>query len=268
MRSEHRVRRMGRHLGAAAVLVALALATGCDDGSFTADKGGAGAGVGGGGAAPAPLEAGPRTYPETGTTAGAAAGTEAADGGSANPGTAASLPHELVGSWSGDDAQGVGSWTLEFSSDGHFAQYNIRRGVTRVGQAATAGSRLYLQPQDGDSQTVTWEVDGGRLSLDGDVYLRTGSGASDGTAQVGTSQDATALVGSWIGETNTWQTLTFNEDGTWSFEDPSSGTSSGRYTVSGDQLNTGRSSYTWSVDGAQLQLGLPNGQTATYSRIG
>jgi hypothetical protein len=238
-----------RHLGrTAAVLVALALAAGCDDGSFTADKSPTGAG----GSVPAQVEAGPRTYPQQSGNSGA---------GQYNPGgtTAASLPDELVGSWSGDDPQGVGSWTFEFASDGRYAEYNLARDITFTGQALVSGSRLYLQPNNADSQTVTWQVDGGRLSLDGNVYLRTGSASR---------QDETALVGSWIGETNTWQTLTFNSDGTWEFDDGPNGTSSGRYSVSGDQLSTGRSTYTWSVSGAELQLGLPNGQTASYARIG
>jgi hypothetical protein len=258
MRSEQgereRARRTGRHLGrAATVLVALALAAGCDDGSFTADK----PGVGAGDAAPAPVDAGTPAYPQESAGTGQAADTDA---GRNSPGgtTVASLPDELVGSWSGDDPQGVGSWTFEFAPDGRYAEYNEARGFTAVGQALVSGSRLYLQPNDADSQTVKWAVDGGRLSLDGNVYLRTGSAR----------QDETALVGSWIGETNTWQTLTFSDDGTWQFDDGANGTSTGRYSVSGDQLNTGRSTYTWTVDGARLQLGLPNGQTATYSRIG
>jgi hypothetical protein len=230
---------------AAAALVAVALAAGCADGSFTV--GTAGDTAGDAAAAPAvPAE-----------LAGTA---QAADAGRPSPGatTAASLPDDLVGSWSGDDPQGVGSWTFEFAPDGRYAEYNEVRGFAVVGQALVSGSRLYLQPNDADSQTVKWAVDGGRLSLDGNVYLRTGS----------VGQDGTALVGSWIGETDTWQTLTFSGDGTWTFDDGPNGTSTGRYSVSGDRLDTGRSTYTWSVDGARLQLGLPNGRTATYARIG
>lgn len=238
MRSEQGGRQVARRragrvaaLPTALALAALVLAAGC----------GIGSSPGGASRAAAPVDAG---IP-------AQAQQEAAT-------TMASLPAELVGSWSGDDPQGVGSWTFEFASDGRYAEYNVARGFAVVGQALVSGSRLYLQPNDADSQTVKWAVAGGRLSLDGNVYLRTGPAG----------QDATALVGSWIGETNTWQTLTFAGDGTWKFDDGPNGTSTGRYSVSGDRLDTGRSTYTWSVDGALLQLALPGGQTATYSRIG
>lgn len=244
MRSEQRKRRAGRRLGAAAaVLVALALAAGCGTGAVPV-------GTGGVGAAPAPVDAAVRT------TVGGSTGTDTGSRSTAAPATR--LPADLVGSWSGDDPQGVGSWTFEFAADGHYAEYNTGRGVTFVGEAAVAGSRLYLQPQDADSLTVKWQVSGGRLSLDGTVYLRARSAQQDGSA----------LVGSWIGETNTWQTVRFSDDGTWEFDDGPQGVSSGRYSVSGDRLATGRSTYTWSVDGTQLRLDLPGGQTATYSRIG
>jgi hypothetical protein len=42
-----------------------------------------------------------------------------------------------------------------------------------AGQAAVAGRRLYLQPDAADARTVTWEIAGDTLSLDGFTYLRT-----------------------------------------------------------------------------------------------
>lgn len=86
--------------------------------------------------------------------------------------TGSSLPAELVGTWSGADAQGLGSWTLVFGADGSFHESNVQRGITVDGQAAVAGPRLYLQPDRADSQAVTWEVSGTALSLDGTVYQR------------------------------------------------------------------------------------------------
>lgn len=85
---------------------------------------------------------------------------------------APSLPAELVGTWAGDDAQGLGSWMLVFDADGGYHEVNARRGIEVDGEAAVAGRRLYLQPDRADSQTVTWEVSGAVLSLDGTLYRR------------------------------------------------------------------------------------------------
>jgi hypothetical protein len=85
---------------------------------------------------------------------------------------APSLPVELVGTWAGVDAQGLGSWTLVFDADGGYHESNTRRGIAVDGEAAVAGRRLYLQPDRADSQTVTWEVSGAVLSLDGTLYRR------------------------------------------------------------------------------------------------
>lgn len=161
MRAEQR-ERWTSAVGAAVVLAALALPAGCADGVFTAGEPGSVAAVDAVHALPPPADA--RLY---------------------TPEVVATLPRELVGSWSGDDAQGVGSWTVEFASDGRFAEYNLRRGITVLGQAAVAGRRLYLQPNDADSQTLTWKVSGSRLSLDGTVYSRTHAVVRDGTAPAG-----------------------------------------------------------------------------------
>ena len=161
-------RRTGRRLGhAATVLLALVLAGGC--GAPRAED----APVGSvGGAAPAPVDDSVRTVPRASAAPAPVPGPGA---GRYNPRQAAlpTLPGELVGSWSGDDPQGVGSWTVEFATDGRYAEHNVARGFTVSGQALVSGSRLYLQPKDADGQTVTWRVDRDRLDLDGQVYLRT-----------------------------------------------------------------------------------------------
>ena len=153
MRAEQRKRPIAT---TAAVLVALTLAAGCS--SVTPDG--------------PPVGTGPATQ-ESGPAAGY------------SPAPVAVLPDELVGSWSGDDPQGVGSWTLEFAADGAYREYNLSRAVTFTGQALVHRSRLYLQPNGADSQTVTWRVDEGRLSLDGSVFRRTLSAGRDGTAPAG-----------------------------------------------------------------------------------
>lgn len=188
------------------------------------------------GGAPAPVEA---REPAAGAGAGAL--------------SSARLPDELVGSWSADDPQGVGSWTIAFAADGRYDQSNPRRRVSVGGQAAVAGRRLYLQPENADSQTFVWQVAGGRLLLDDHVYLRTAG-------------DAGALVGSWSSAGAVLAMLTFNADGTYDVADTSGSVSHSTYSVAGDQLSAGRSTYTWAVAGTQLQLRLPDGRVLTYAR--
>ncbi len=224
-----------RRWRAAAALLALALA-GC---------GGAATVVATGGATPVPAEAGPR------------AGEGPAGTGPVEPATR--LPDALVGTWSGDDAAGVGSWTIAFDPDGRYRYVNAQRGVTVAGQAAVAGRRLYLQPEGADSRTLTWQVVDGRLDLDGEVYRRTDAGGRD---------DGRALVGSWLGGTDAAQRLTFHPDGTYDVSGGSGELGNGTYSVDGDRLLAGRSAYTWSVEGAQLELALPDGRVLTYSRVG
>jgi hypothetical protein len=228
--------RNGRWRGrAASALLALAL-TGCGAATVVA-TGGDPVPVGG---APGPGER-----------------VAAAGPGSAEPATR--LPDELVGTWSGDDAQGVGSWTIAFDPDGRYRYVNAQRGVTVAGQAAVAGRRLYLQPEGADSRTLTWQVADGRLDLDGEVYRRVATGGQD---------DGRALVGSWLGGTGEAQRLTFRPDGTYDVAGPSGELGSGTYSVDGDRLLAGRSTYTWSVDGARLELALPDGRVLTYARVG
>ena len=231
MHSEQRSdRRPGRWRAAVAlsalVLAALVLA-GCGGGGSGPDS-----------AAPAPVDTGARLQAQE------------------PPGgvhSAASLPDELVGSWSADDPQGVGSWTIAFSADGRYDQSNPLRGISVGGQAAVAGRKLYLQPEDADSQTYVWQITGERLRLDDHVYRRT-AGVAD------------ALVGSWADAGGALQTLTFNSDGTYDVADATGSVSHSTYSVVGDRLSAGRSTYTWSVAGAQLQLRLPDGRVLTYSR--
>lgn len=227
MRAERRPDRRARRWRAAVALSALVL-SGCGGTDGAPD-----------GAAPAPVDSVPAGSP---VPAGVMARS------------AAALPDELVGSWSADDPQGVGSWTMAFAADGRYEQSNPQRGVTVGGQAAVAGRKLYLQPEDADSQTFVWQVTDERLRLDDHVYRRTAGAAGP-------------LLGSWAPATGTVQTLTFNPDGTYDVADASGGVSHSTYSVAGDRLSAGRSTYTWTVDaGQRLQLRLPDGRVLNYSR--
>jgi hypothetical protein len=157
MRTDRRTAR------AATVLAALALAAGCGAGGEPS-----GSTAPAGGDAPVPTQ-----------EAVSEQGRYVPDAPSAT-----ALPDTLVGSWSGDDPQGVGSWTIEFAPDGGYREGNTRRGIAITGRAAVAGRRLYLQPDAADSRTVTWQVSGGTLSLDGFTYRRDGSDAPEGRGPV------------------------------------------------------------------------------------
>jgi len=191
--------------------------------------------------------------PPAGAAAPVDAGAQAREPAAVAGLSSARLPDELVGSWSADDPQGVGSWTIAFAADGRYSQSNPQRGVTVGGQAAVAGRKLYLQPENADSQTFAWQVAGGRLLLDDHVYLRTAG-------------DAGALVGSWSSAGAVLQRLTFNADGTYDVADTSGSVSHSTYSVAGDRLSVGPSTYTWAVAGTQLQLRLPDGRVLTYAR--
>jgi hypothetical protein len=174
------------------------------------------------------------------------------------------LPAALVGEWSGDDSGGVGSWTLTFAADGRYRMGNERRQVGFEGTAAVAGSSLVLQPASGSPSTVAWAVDGGRLTLDGSVYLRTDdAGGGDGRA----------LVGSWLSTSDLYRTLTFAPDGTFRLDDPTGSGAVGDFVVDGDRLTLtgpGRpgTRYTWSVADGFLRLRRSDGRITEYTRGG
>jgi hypothetical protein len=173
----------------------------------------------------------------------------------------APLPAALVGNWSGDDRDGLGSWTLTITSAGRYRMTNDHRGVDVSGRVAARGRQLVMQPAGAAAYAVAWSVNGGRLTLNGSVYLRT-DGASAG-----------ALVGDWISLQNTYRTVTFTPDGRFRIADPTTGDSTGRYRVSSTQLTIIEAgaapvAYGWSVDGAFLRLRRADGRVAEYTRSG
>ena len=119
-----------------------------------------------------------------------------------------------------------------------------------------------FQPATGQAYTVSWSVSGGRLSLNGDVYLRTGGGT-------GTS----ALAGRWTSLKNLYRTVTFTTDGRYAIEDPVNGGETGTYSVAGSRLTvTARGgnakTYGWSVEDGFLRLRRSDGSVAEFTRAG
>lgn len=177
---------------------------------------------------------------------------------------AAAAPPALLGQWSGDDRAGVGSWTLEVAADGRYRMTNQRRNAQIDGTVTANGSTLLFRPSGAEPYTVTWSVDGGRLSLDGAVYLRTGGGA-EGSADV--------LIGDWMSLEDLYKTLSLDPNGTFRLTDPTNGNYSGRFTVSGDRLTLGAgtsdaTTFGWSVADGFLRLRRPDGSISEYTRGG
>lgn len=172
---------------------------------------------------------------------------------------AVSFPAELVGSWSGDDARGQGSWSVQFAPDGRYSMQNEQRGMAISGQAAVSGQQMLLQPDGWRPYTVSWSVGNGRLSLDGSVYLRT-----DG-------HQAVALIGSWLGYDDLYKTLVFANDGTFQLQNQVNGNISGTFTLSGSRITLeapglSATTFEWSISDGFLTLTAADGSVSRYLR--
>ncbi|WP_198286933.1 hypothetical protein [Frankia sp. QA3] len=173
------------------------------------------------------------------------------------------LPAALVGVWNGQDSRGIGSWYLAFQADGRYRRSNERRGITITGTATVQGTVIMFSPEGGRPYSSTWAAGGGRLSIDGSVYLRADQG-----------QGASALVGSWIDTSgNYWATLRISADGTFQLADQAGGGVAGKIVVSGRQLTlqaAGRNPVTcgWAIDNGVLRLVRPDGAVSEYVRSG
>lgn len=169
------------------------------------------------------------------------------------------LPAELVGTWSGDDARGQGSWFMVFAPDGRYSMQNERRRVAISGTAVIRGTQMLLQPDGAQAYTVSWSVGGGRLSLDGGVYLRT-----DGN-------QANALIGSWLSYDDLYKTLVFATDGTFQLQNQVDGNISGTFGINGSQLTLqapglSATTFEWSVSDGFLTLTRADGSVSQYVR--
>lgn len=169
------------------------------------------------------------------------------------------FPADLVGTWSGDDSRGQGSWFMVFAPDGRYSMQNERRGVTISGTAAINGTQMLLQPDGAQAYTVSWSVGGGKLSLDGGVYVRTDGDQAD------------ALIGSWLGYDDLYKTLVFATDGTFQLQNQVDGDISGTFGVNGSQLTLqapglSATTFEWSVSDGFLTLTRADGSVSQYVR--
>jgi hypothetical protein len=174
-------------------------------------------------------------------------------------GGAADVPAALLGSWSGDDASDRGSWAFTVSADGGYRMANQRRGITINGALSASGARLNLRPQGAAAYSVPYSISGGRLTLNGSVYLRT------------TASSRAAVVGTWLNLDNTYKTLTLTSDGHFRIVDEINGNVSGTYAVTGSQLTMRAQGWPDTAFGLQLNDGMlrllrADGTTSEYVR--
>lgn len=206
------------------------------------------------------------TFPPGGGSGGGAVpvyvpGTATPGGGTPSSLEPASVPFptELVGTWSGDDARGQGSWSIQFAPDGRYRMQNQRRGVAISGKAAISGPRMLLQADGQQPYTVSWSTGNGRLSLDGSIYVRTDGNQADD------------LIGSWLSNDDLYKTLIFVSDGTFQLQNQVNGNLSGTFRINGSQLTLqapGRSAttYQWSISDGFLTLTRADGSVSKYLR--
>ncbi len=169
------------------------------------------------------------------------------------------FPAELVGTWSGDDARGQGSWLITFVPDGRYSMQNQRRKVTLAGRAAIRGRKILLQPDGAQAYPVSWSVGAGRLSLDGSVYVRT-----DGN-------QAEALIGSWLAYGDLYKTLVFATNGTFQLQNQVGRNISGIFGVNGSRFTLqapglATTMFEWSISDGFLRLTRADGSVSQYIR--
>lgn len=126
------------------------------------------------------------------------------------------LPAALVGEWSASTSQS-GALELVLEADGTFHQYG--GSVDWRGKATVRGSLITFNGSDGKSSTYDWSISGGTLTLAGVTYLKASAGAGGNLA----------LVGTWMGMDDIFETLVFNDNGSFERQHDAEGTSPGRF---------------------------------------
>jgi len=161
------------------------------------------------------------------------------------------LPAALVGSWNASTSQS-GALELMLAADGSFHQYG--GSLDWRGKATVRGARITFTGTDGKSSTYDWSISGGTLTLAGITYLKGDAGAGGNLA----------LVGTWMGMDDIFETLVFNNDGTFERQHDAQGTVSGTFQVQNNSVtlrpNGGAATTaTWSVRNGILTLGTNSG---------
>jgi hypothetical protein len=169
------------------------------------------------------------------------------------------LPASLVGTWSASTRQS-GALELELAANGSFHQYG--GPLDWHGKATVRGPKITFAGADGESDTYNWSISGGTLTLDGITYLKLDAGTGG----------ILALVGSWTGIDNIFETLVFNGDGTFEHQRSAQDIVSGTFEVQSNnvtlQPNGGATTTaTWSVHDGTLTLGTQAGPRQ-YARSG
>lgn len=169
------------------------------------------------------------------------------------------LPRALVGSWSASTSQS-GALELVLAADGSFHQYG--GSLDWRGKATVRGTRITFTGTDGKSSTYGWSISGGTLTLAGITYLKTDAGTGGNLA----------LVGTWMGMDDIFETLVFNNDGTFERQHDAQGTVGGTFQVQNNSVtlrpNGGAATTaTWSVSNGILTLRTSSGPKQ-YARSG
>jgi hypothetical protein len=70
---------------------------------------------------------------------------------------AASIPEQLVGTWNGGKSDRDSNVYYQFNPDGRYQMWT-REGFMQNGTIGVRGELMQFQPQQGQPQTVTWQI--------------------------------------------------------------------------------------------------------------
>lgn len=165
-----------------------------------------------------------------------------------------------MGEWSASSSES-GALELVLEADGTFHQYD-GKSLDWRGKATVHGSLITFNGSDGTSDTYDWSISGGTLTLAGVTYLKASAGAGG----------SLALVGTWMGMDDIFETLVFNDNGTVERHHDAEGTVTGTFQVQGNSLTVrlggATTSATWSVSNGILTITRSAGTVKQYARSG
>jgi Family of unknown function (DUF5640) len=149
---------------------------------------------------------------------------------------------------------------LVLDADGTFHQYD-GKSLDWRGKATVHGSLITFNGFDGTSDTYGWSISGGTLTLAGVTYLKASAGVGG----------SLALVGTWMGMDDIFETLVFNDNGTVERRHDAEGTVTGTFQVQGNSLTvqlagSAATTATWSVSNGILTINSSAGTVKQYAR--